>query len=437
MSQLENLDFEENLTINYLELEQDIDAVDVESESEIVSVNIPEDFPKILNDFIQDILLTFPEYEKLISTWWSSTDALTLNERSNEIMFVFNHCAQIFPERFFDILYKKVEMFELSSSVNTEFLPGIVFKYIWTSDISEHTRSTIWRYLQLLLFSIIGTIKDKSDFGSSSKMFDMIDSSELKTKLHEAIEGMQSLFTPGVKKSTETSIPNDSSSVSNESFNPNVQSESSSLPDVDQLHEHLSGMMGGTLGKLAMELAEETACDFNLDFENATNPGDVFQSLFKDPSKIMGMVKNISSKLDEKLKAGDLKETEIMEEGMGLLDKMKSIPGMPGMDEIQRLFKQMGGNQKGAKMDMNAMETRMKQNLKNNKIKERIRAKAELSRLAKSKESDKKLNDPTNLDNLMNDEDIIKIFSTGEKVEKSLRGTKNTNNDNGKKKKQK
>ena len=92
--------------------------------------------------------------------------------------------------------------------------------------------------------------------------------------------------------------------------------------------------MKGKLGKIAMELAEQTATDLNLDLENTGSAGDIFQKLFKNPSKLMGMVKNIGSKLDEKIKSGEIKESEIMEEGMELLNKMKDMPGLGNMQKM-------------------------------------------------------------------------------------------------------
>ena len=63
-------------------------------------VVIPEEFSKIINDFTSDILITFPEYEGIIAKWWNKEKMVECSEN------VFNHCIKMFPERFFDILYK-------------------------------------------------------------------------------------------------------------------------------------------------------------------------------------------------------------------------------------------------------------------------------------------------------------------------------------------
>lgn len=386
-----------------------------ESAKSVEELKTPDEFYKIINDFTSDILITFPEYTGIISKWWKSDNVE--ENKQKDTLFVFRHCVKIFPERFFDILYKNPEMFSESSEINTEFLPAIVFKQLWSFDISENTRETIWKYLQLVLFSVIGSVHSSSDLGDTAKLFEAIDEEELKKKLQETLEGMQNLFESN--ESNESNEPNN-----NENPLPN-------MPNAEQIHEHIQSMMGGKLGKLAMELAEETAEDLNLDMENTGDAKDVFQKLFKNPAKMMNMVKNIGSKIDEKIKSGELKESELMEEGMDLLNKMKD---MPGMGDMQKIFEKMGipGLGKGAKINMSAMEAQLNKNMKNAKMKERIRAKAEANAKAKASAS---TNTPINVPTkpTVSDEELLKIFSTGEKVEKTPRGAKPPGKKKGKK----
>jgi hypothetical protein len=370
---------------------------------------IPSDeFYKIINDFTSDIVITFPEYSGLISKWWNRPSNNVEESKKKETLFVFRHCVKIFPERFFDVLYKNVDMFKEESDVTTEFLPGIVFKQLWILDISDKTKETIWKYLQLILFSVIGSVNSTSELGDTAKLFEEINEEELKKKLEETLEGMQNLFE--TKK--------DSSGMDS-----NINMEN--MPNAEQLHEHINSMMGGKLGKLALELAEDTAKDLNLDMDNTGDAKDVFQKLFKNPGKMMNMVKNIGSKIDEKIKSGEIKESELMEEGMELLNKMKN---MPGMEDMQQMFSQMGipGLGKGAKINLGAMEAQLNRNMKNSKIKERMRAKVDAN--AKAKEQNEMAlltNGETPADiSKEEEEELLKIFSTGENVEKTPRGAK-------------
>jgi len=89
-------------------------------------LKIPDGFVKIINDFITDILITFPEYTNIINKWWNANEILI---QPNMQINIFKHCIKVFPERFFDILNKNTDIFSDTSDVNTEFLPGVVFKY--------------------------------------------------------------------------------------------------------------------------------------------------------------------------------------------------------------------------------------------------------------------------------------------------------------------
>ena len=69
----------------------------------------------------------------------------------------------------------------------------------------------------------------------------------------------------------------------------------------------------------AKELAEETSKDLDIDLENQdiNSVNDVFQKLFKNPETI-NLVNNIGSKLDQKIKDGSIKESELLEEANSL-----------------------------------------------------------------------------------------------------------------------
>lgn len=382
----------------------------------VEDIIVPDEFYKIINDFIIDILTTFPEYAGIVSRWWDPTKHEkdeNKDKKEVECLAVFRHCVKVFPERFFDILYKNAEMFKESSEENTEFLPGIVFKMLWSYNISDTTRATIWKYLQLVLFSVIGSVHTSSDLGDTAKLFEAINEDELKNKLQETFENMQNLFDTNMNSTSPLDPDLDPDLDAGKKINMD------NMPSPEDIHEHINSMMGGKLGKLAMELAEETASTLDLDLDETKDAKDVFQKLFKNPGKMMGMVKNIGDKIDEKIKSGELKESELMSEGMDLLNKMQS---MPGMGDMQKMFSQMGipGLGKGAKMNMGAMEAQLNKNMKTAKMKERMQAKAQ----ANKSQNKAQAKTTAAASPMISEEDIIKIFSTGEKVDRTPRGSK-------------
>lgn len=367
-------------------------------------VKPPAEFFKIINDFVGDICTTFPEYVPIISKWWSNKE-----EDVEKTERVFTHCSRVIPERFFDILYQNTDMFSETSDINTEFLPGVVFKYLWTCDISEKTRETIWKYLQLLLFAVINTAKNSADFGDTAKLFEAINGDELKSKLEETMEHIQEMFTgfkTGAEEGTEEGA-NAEEGASGKGVN--------NLPSPENIQEHLQGMMQGKLGALAMELAEEAAEEFSVDVEGATNADDVFKKMFKNPAKLMGIVKNLGAKVDAKIKSGEVKESELISEGMEMLNKMKS---MPGMGNMQEMLNKMGiPMPKGGKMNMNAMDAQMQKNLKMAQMKERMRKKAQSAAPVAATQA------PTQASTI-SDEALFAIFSKDGGAEKTPRAPK-------------
>ena len=340
------------------------------SEKTVVT-EIPEEFKKVIGDFISDISNTFPEYLPIINRWWKTKeDILTeeeiISDRKQKINAIFTHCIHVFPERFFDILYQNVEIFKEDSAVNTEFLPGISFKYLWNCDISDKTKETIWKYLQLILLSIIGSVKDQSAFGDTAKLFESINEDEFKDKLQETLEKMQNLFEKDETAEGEKAETTGATGGMN-------------MPSADEIHSHINGMLGGKLGDLAREIAEETAGNLNIDMDNVTDVKGVFQNLFKNPGKLMSLVKNVGDKLDTKIKSGEINQSELMAEASEIMGKMKD---MPGMGDIQSMLGKMGmggmgGMGKNVRVDTNAMKMQMDKYTKMEQMKQRIQKKAE------------------------------------------------------------
>ena len=278
-------------------------------------------------------------------------------------------------------------------------------------------------YLQLVLFSVIGSVHNVADLGDTAKLFEAINEDELKDKLSETLGNMQTMFDSFTKSNGEGSNNDESNNDDGTNGDEEQEQGSKGMPNAEDIHEHINRMMDGKLGKLAMELAQETASELDLDIDDTKDAKDVFQKLFKNPGKLMNMVKNIGGKIETKIKSGEIKESELMSEGMDLLNQMKN---MPGMGDMSKIFSQMGipGLGKNTKMNMGAMESQMNKNMKMAKMKERMRAKADANMNAATKPTMTASSEPVKP--ALSEEEIIKIFSTGEKVERSPRGAKPT-----------
>lgn len=381
-----------------------------------------KDFSKVLVDFTNDILTTFPEQKETLD---DNLNAIITNfnneeyDNSEDIATVRKHCATVYPEKFFDILYQNEEIF--NTDIALEFLPGIDFNTLWKDDtVSENTRKTIWKYLQLILFTVVSDISDSSSFGDTAKLFEAIDENEFKAKLEDTINKMQETFDMKSENTDASGIHMDN------------------MPDPEKIHEHVAGMMDGKLGKLAHEIAEETAKDLNMNMEDSSSVQDVFQNLFKNPSKLMGLVKKVGGKLDEKIKSGEINESELLAEAGDMVKKMKD---MPGMDNIQSMLGNFGKN---AKVNMGAMQAELEKKMKMAKQKERMRNKMNSEKTTRPEENiEQSAIDAANAAAaaLLRSEGFTPegmeelIFSTGESYEKSSKPPTTSNNKKKKKKK--
>ena len=484
---------------------------------------VPDEFKKVMTDFINDFTTTFPEYsDKLKDNFVMvsvNTDGNIVEEEvldEHRVKMLYEYSKTVYPVRFFDILYKNVEIFNKNTdntsslSVNVNFLPDIDFREIWnTPDISSNTRDTIWKYLQLILFSIITNISDRDSFGDTAKLFEAINEDELKNKLEETIKNMQDLFmgkdngtaggdsqgqsegsstentntgsggsggstgdgidmkefekfaeqfknfspeSMGIDMSKFPGFPNfaefnnsknqDSTNASNgeagESSSENKQS--SEVPNPETIHEHISKLLNGKIGALAKEIAEETAKDFDfgIDMENTENinMSNVFQKLFKNPGKLMNMVKNVGAKLDDKFKKGDIKESELMKEASDLLSNMKN---MPGMGDLSSMLSKMGMSGlgglgglgglaglggKGGKINMGALQSHLQQNMKNAKTKERMQSKLQQKQQQQQQQQPKPIPNPPPSNNTPRPTTSIYTASSGEQIQQTPRSVK-------------
>jgi hypothetical protein len=302
------------------------------------SITIPDNFRIIIKDFMNDLSITFPEFASMWSTWNNS------DVTNEELNVLFNHWVNVFPERFFDIIYQKQCIFDESSTVNTEFLPGVDFKILFNcNDISEQTKKILWKYLQLILITIVGEIKDKQTFGDSLNLFDGIDNDQLQDKITETIGNITDFF----KESEQNQ---------NKDINNDEQSDQTPQPNktdrLPNIQDHLQTLLDGKIGSLAKEMVGDIAEDFKDvlgdGISDMENPQDIIKKLMQNPNKISKLLKTVGLKLDEKMKNGDISKDELVKEASEMMNKMKDIGGQDQYNDLfKNISKNMGGGMEG------------------------------------------------------------------------------------------
>jgi len=323
----------------------------------------------------------------------------------------------------------------------TMFLPDIDFADLYYDDTSSQTKQTIWKYLQLLLFNIITSIDDISFFGNSLELLKIIDSENLSAKIQSTVEELSNIFSfkenkvPNKNNDDQESKEEDeeegeegnrhgmgdlpnmeglfntmfndlsnnfkefSENMKNrgnddadadadteadadadadaEHTNKNNKHNDYAIPDKEELFSHLNNLINGKIGSLAKEIAEETSKDFDLESENLEDVNELLKSFMKNPSKMMGLIDNINKKINNKMKDGSIKESELLEEATEIFKNMKNMPGMTNFNDILKSMNLDKFMPKGGKINPNAFQNMMEQNVKMSKMKERMRKKAE------------------------------------------------------------
>ena len=167
------------------------------------------------------------------------------------------------------------------------------------------------------------------------------------------------------------------------------------IPDKDELFSHINKLINGKIGSLAKEIAEETTKDIDMEtIGNINDVNDVLKGFMKNPSKLLGLINNINNKISSKMKDGSLKESELLEEAASIFKNMKNIPGMDNFSDILKSMNLDKMMPKGGKINPNAFQNMMEQNVKMSKMRERMKKKAETaystSQSAESKQAESK-----------------------------------------------
>jgi hypothetical protein len=379
-------------------------------------LELPANFRSTMIDFTNDLTTTYPEFSYMWSKWGDPETS------DDEMLSLFRHCLKIYPQRFFDILYENDTIFGIDDETEVYFLPNMSFRLLYNCEgITETTKKSIWKYLQLVLFTIVGSIKDKTTFGDSINMFDSIDESDLQTKLADTMKSMSEFFNTmedKLKTNDDDEAPNLVNPEMHEAFENMFKemgeglgtsqdqetsgadespfSKMGGLPNIKNIQEHLKSLFDGKIGKLAKEMAEELADELKNDFineaSNINSTQDALKHLMQNPEKIKDLMKKVGSKLDSKMQSGEISRDELMKEAQGLLGKMKDMGGGQDMNKLFKEMAQKMGMGKDVRINKNALEkfTKMGETRDKMKVRAALRKQKEAEELEKKKEEIRK-----------------------------------------------
>jgi hypothetical protein len=316
---------------------------------------VPTEFSNIMHDFVEDIKRTFPEKHNVIKKWWKDESDFAHIEddelreksfncaRTISIKMLFKFCQKKYSSRFTDLLYQSSTLFDDEADKDTEFLPNIHFNELFHMDISDNTKETIWKYLQLVLFSVIGANNSTSDiFGDTSGMMDSLKNGDFKDKFDETLTQIHEMFGKGFD-STNAGEPDGENVESSDGPGGDKHFDPSTLPSADELNDNMAKILNSKLGKLATRMAEKAARNLGLDTSNMDHAvqEENLKKMMADPGAMMSLMKDAKKTLDEAVASGEINQSELIAEATNMMEQLGSMVG--GKDGMPDILKNMGG----------------------------------------------------------------------------------------------
>ena len=281
----------------------------------------------------------------------------------------------------------------------------------------------------------MGSVKDTTNFGETIDMFESMNETDLQDKMKETMAGLEDFFKGmgSQEQDNESSDPTSSehSSLPSDPTSDHGPLPSGSLPKGFKLpkpeiiQEHMKILMEGKLGKLAKELTEEFTGDLKDVFDENEDTKDksikeIMAQLMKDPKKLMGIMKKITDKLQNKMQSGDISQDELMKEVATLVEKFKEMGG--GEDFIKnftngpfaKMFKNMAA---GAGLNANTVVQMGKQSAMKERLRKKMEERKMREALASASASASSMQSPSMQSPSMHKNIMVKIGD--EKQEKS------------------
>ena len=251
----------------------------------------------IFSSFIRDLSKTFPEIKNCL---YRNYEKEIVGENLK-----LENCNKI--NCFLDIINKNSKMID-SKDENffkiDNILEEISFQRLWEKNISEKTKTIIWKYFQT--FSIINI-----NLNSSKQLQEALKSMDEGKIKDEDISDKQTAKDLKKLKKLAGEVKND------------VQEDKQAELELENM---LGGLMNSNIGSIAKEVASTMKIDEmfgNID-ENS-DPMEVMTQMM-NPERMGNIFQNINNVMEEKMKSGELTEDKLKEEATNMYGDMANNP---------------------------------------------------------------------------------------------------------------
>ncbi len=264
-------------------------------------------FNSNLNQLLQQIIKLFPEQSETINTYYE------FNEETKDkyLLEFYNNCKTLGD----DVSSKNEIIFSRENTI----LEKVDFFSIWNSEkLTDEYKENIWKYIHTMYILAYEAIND-ADLKSVLKHLKNLRASS------EDLEHDSEILL-NIVDSLTGKYTKDTGSKDSDSLDENEGDDMFKAPDI----------FNGMIGDLAKEIASEIDTS-TIDIENPKQLlNDLLSGNFdeeNDKSGITNLVKNITSKIQDKLASGTLDEGQLFGEAQNVINslgaggKMKSPMG--------------------------------------------------------------------------------------------------------------
>ena len=321
-------------------------------------------FNECLKEFLEELKEVFPEFKNKIDDVYLFND---IDNNNKYLKFFYKNA-----KKYSDLISTKNEMLFSEGIV---LLKGIDFNYIWNANISNNTKESIWKYIQLLYSRAhIYFNEEKSKKTVRDVLNKKIDYSNLSDE-EKAFASI--LDTIDLSNKTDTEIDTDNIEDNNDNNTNLLNSLFGNLGENFMNENFTEELMGSEIGKIAEEIAGEVNTN-DIDINdllsgitgNGTDGSDKFNNL----------IGNITNKVVSKLQNSNIDEEKITNEAGDIINKMSNnsnldISGMLNSGDSDIDFSNILNM--FSKKDLNNLSkfTSMVENQNNTPVKDRLKKK--------------------------------------------------------------
>lgn len=246
-----------------------------------------DQFNTVFDQFINDIMETFPEKKEEINSQYSKDNKQNLKR----FMSNLKPFAKKIASKDYSVFSEKVTI-----------LDNINLSELWNSDISDKTKKTIIKYLQTLY--VLG-----DHILSQNKIDSLIDN----------INNDNSDNEEGPNDSNDSNVVNDMMSNLKDKNEAETENQGSADPN----------MMPGLIGDLAKEISQEIKLD-----DVSQNPTELLGSLLsgEGSNTLMNIVQKVGDKLTKKISSGQVNENQLLSEAQSMMGNLGKMGGSGGND---------------------------------------------------------------------------------------------------------